>query len=45
MKDILDEYGALIFAAIAAIAIISIIVALFFGTGNNIVAEYLNNSI
>lgn len=45
MRDILDEYGTLIIASVAAIAVIGIIVALFWGSGNNLVAEYLNNSI
>lgn len=45
MKEIMDEYGTLIISAIAAIIIIGLIAALFFGQGNNIISEYLNNSI
>lgn len=45
MRDILDEYGALIISAIAAVVVVGLIVALFYGTGSEIVTSYMNNSI
>ena len=45
MKDILDEYGALLISAIAAIIVVGLIAALFYGTGSEIVTSYMNNSI